>query len=591
MIPIKWHVAPADATVLETLTTSTGLSPLLCQLLANRGLTEPDQAQTFLHPSLHDLEDPYRLYGMDQAVERLLQALSHREAIVVYGDYDVDGVTGTALLLTFFRELGLQVPYYIPERSSEGYGLNVTAMRQLAGDGTRLLITVDCGITAVEEVAVARELGIDTIITDHHQPPDTLPEAFALLNPHQPACTYPNKHLCGVGVVFKLITALRTALREADLFADRLPNLKRHLDLVTLGTVADVTPLRDENRIFVAHGLREIEQTRKLGLQALRRVSQREGKPADASEVGFHLAPRINASGRLGSAAHSVALLTADDPDKAIELARKLDRVNQERRDMQRAIEDAVHERITRQYGPEPPAAIVLGDDTWHHGIVGIVAARIAEKYHRPTFLLQIHDGVAKGSGRSIPAFDLYQGLQHCAQWLQRFGGHKYAAGLTMDASQLPYLQEDLIRYADDILDPSDLEPTLHLDAIVPLEVMTHDFVEQIAALAPYGAGNPTPLLGAYNVRLASAVRRMGQQGQHAKFQVEQDATKREVIAFQQAEHVQSFDPETPLDIAFTPILNTWRGRYDVELQLRALRPHLEATAAAGASRWVGEKN
>ncbi len=591
MIPTKWHVAPADRAAQQILIASTGLSPLLCQLLVNRGLTEADQAQTFLHPSLHDLEDPYRLYGMDRAIDRLLQALRQREAIVVYGDYDVDGVTGTALLLTFFRELGLDVPYYIPERSSEGYGLNVAAMHQLADDGIRLLITVDCGITAVEEVEVAREMGIDTIITDHHQPPETLPEAFALLNPHQPACSYPNKHLCGVGVVFKLITALRTACREADLFADRLPNLKRHLDLVTLGTVADVTPLRDENRIFVAHGLREIEQTRKLGLQALRRVSQREGKPADAGEVGFHLAPRINASGRLGSAAQSVALLTAVDPNEATQLARTLDRVNQERRDMQRAIEEAVHERITRQYGPEPPAAIVLGDDTWHHGIVGIVAARIAEKYHRPTFLLQIHDGIARGSGRSIPAFDLYQGLQHCAQWLQRFGGHKYAAGLTMDAAQLPYLQEDLIRYADDVLDPSDLEPALHLDAIVPLQAVTLELVEQIEALAPYGAGNPTPVLGAYHVQIASAIRRMGQQGQHAKFQVSQTGTKLEVIAFQQAEHVLSFAPETPLDIAFTPILNTWRGRYDVELQLRALRRHQPAPAPAFAPGHIGEKN
>jgi single-stranded-DNA-specific exonuclease len=377
-----------------------------------------------------------------------------------------------------------------------------------------------------------------------------------------------------VGVVFKLITALRAACREANLFTDRLPNLKRHLDLVTLGTIADVTPIRDENRILVAHGLREIEQTRKPGLQALRRVCQREGKPADAGEVGFHLAPRINATGRLGSAAQSVALLTAVDPHEAHELAQALDRINQERRDMQRAIEETVHERITRQYGSEPPAAIVLGDDSWHHGIVGIVAARIAEKYHRPTFLLQIQDGVARGSGRSIPAFDLYQGLQHCAQWLQRYGGHKYAAGLTMDAACLPYLQEDLIRYADDVLDPEDLKPILHLDAIVSLQAITLDFVEQMEALAPYGAGNPTPVFGAYDVYIASTIRRLGEKGQHAKFQVRQETTKLEVIAFQQADHVQAFAPQTPLNIAFTPLVNTWQGRYNVELQLRALRPH-----------------
>ncbi|ETW99760.1 MAG: hypothetical protein ETSY1_13760 [Candidatus Entotheonella factor] len=588
-------MAPEDAATQQTLIASTGLSPLLCQLLVNRGLTDAEQAQAFLRPSLYDLEDPYRLYGMDRAIDRLLQALRNQDAIAVYGDYDVDGVTGTALLLTFFRELGLHVPYYIPERSSEGYGLNVAAMHQLASQGIRLLITVDCGITAVEEVAVARQLGIDTIITDHHQPPECLPDALALLNPHQLACSYPNKNLCGVGVVFKLITALRAACREAQLFTDRLPNLKRHLDLVTLGTIADVTPIRDENRIIVAHGLREIERTRKPGLQALRRVSQREGKPADAGEVGFQLAPRINATGRLGSAAQSVALLTALDPHEAHELAQALDRVNQERRNMQRAIEDAVHERITRQYGPEPPAAIVLGDPSWHHGIVGIVAARIAEKYHRPTFLLQIEDGVARGSGRSIPAFDLYQGLQHCAQWLQRYGGHKYAAGLTMDAAQLPYLQEHFVRYADDVLAPSDLEPTLALDAIVPLQDITLGFIEQMEALAPYGAGNPTPVLGAYDVRIASTIRRLGQQGQHAKFQVRQETTKLEVIAFQQADHVQSFAPDMSLDIAFTPILNTWQGRYSVELQLRALRPHRSQPGPMGNHKGgeikAGEKN
>ena len=574
MMPTKWRAPSEDAAAQRTLAASTGLSALLCQLLINRGLSDADEAQAFLRPSLYDLEDPYRLYGMDRAIERLLQAFRNRDAMVVYGDYDVDGVTATALLLTFFRELGLDVPYYIPDRSSEGYGLNVAAMRQLAAEGVRLVITVDCGITAVEEVAVARQLGVDTIITDHHQPPDALPEAYALLNPHQPACRYPNKHLCGVGVVFKLLTALRAACRKAGLFADRLPNLKRHLDLVTLGTIADVTPIRDENRIIVAHGLGEIERTRKLGLQALRRVSRREGKPADAGEVGFHLAPRINATGRLGSAAQSVALLTSVDPHEANELAQALDRVNQERRNMQRAIEAAAHERIARQYGPEPPAAIVLGDPAWHHGIVGIVAARIAEEYHRPTFLLQVQDGVARGSGRSIPAFDLYEGLQHCAQWLQRFGGHKYAAGLTMDAAHIPHLQEQLIRYADDVLDPDDLEPTLELDAVVPLRDITLDFVEQLEALAPYGAGNPTPVLGAYDVRIASTVRRLGEEGQHAKFQVRQESAKLEVIAFQQADLVQSFAPETPLDIAFTPLLNTWQGRYNVELQLRALRLH-----------------
>jgi single-stranded-DNA-specific exonuclease len=574
MTPTHWQIAETPPALQQTLSAATGLSPLLCQLLINRGMTNAAQAKAFLSPSLHDLEDPYLLHGMARAIERLLRALREQECIAVYGDYDVDGVTATALLLTFFRELGLHVPYYIPERSSEGYGLNTDAMHRLARDGVRLLITVDCGITAVEEIAVARGLGIDTIITDHHQPPDVLPDAWALLNPHQSACHYPNKHLCGVGVVFKLITALRATLRQSDLFADRLPNLKRHLDLVTLGTIADVTPIQGENRVIVTYGLQELEQTRKPGLQALRRVSQREGKPASVGEVGFQLAPRLNASGRLGSAAQSVALLTSSDPHEAAALAQLLDEVNRKRRALQQSIEEAVHDRVTRQYGGNPPAAIVLGDPDWHHGIVGIVAARIAETYHRPTFLLQTHDGTARGSGRSIPAFDLYQGLQHCSRWLQRFGGHKYAAGLTMDAAHLPHLQEDLIRYADDMLEPRDLEPTLHLDARVDLAEITASLVDQLAVFAPHGAGNPAPLLGAYGVRITSPIRQMGQKGEHARFQVSQTATRIDVIAFGQAERLRAFPPDQPLDIAFTPILNTWRGRYNVELQLRAARPH-----------------
>jgi single-stranded-DNA-specific exonuclease len=544
-------------------------------LLINRGITDAATARAFLSPSLYDLPDPGLLHGMQPAVQRLLTAIQQAEPMAVYGDYDVDGVTATALLITFFRELGLHVPYYIPERASEGYGLNAAAIQQLAQRGIRLLLTVDCGITAVQEIALARRLGIDVIITDHHQPPEVLPDAWAVLNPHQPACTYPNKGLCGVGVVFKLLMALRAVLRQTPHFAQRLPNLKRHLDLVTLGTIADVTPLQGENRVFVHYGLQELTQTRKPGLQALRQVSGREGKPATGGEVGFQLAPRLNASGRLGSAVASVALLTADDTREALRLAQDLDAVNQQRRALQTAIEEAVHERITRQYGGQPPAALVLGDPTWHLGVVGIVAARIAETYHRPTFLLQIAGNTARGSGRSIPAFNLYQGLQHCARWLRQFGGHKYAAGLTMDATYVPHLQEDLIRFAADTLAPADLHPTLHLDAVVTLADITPAMVEQLAGFAPHGAGNPTPILCAQGVQIIAPPRLLGQHGQHVRMRISQNGTVLEAIAFHMVEQVLSLAPQGLLDIAFTPAFNTWQGRSDIELHVRALRLHI----------------
>jgi single-stranded-DNA-specific exonuclease len=570
----QWRVANADLGTRQALVAATGLSPLLCQVLINRGYTEAAAAQAFLTPSLHDLPDPYRLHGMQQAVQRLMAAIRQGERIAIYGDYDVDGVTATALLVTFFHELGLQVPYYIPERASEGYGLNTDSMRQLAGAGIRLLITVDCGSTALEEVALARRLGMDILITDHHQPPERLPDACAVLNPHQPACTYPNKHLCGVGVVFKLLTALRAALRQAQLLTDRLPNLKRHLDVTALGTIADVMPLREENRVIVHYGLQELTQTRKPGLRALRQVSGRADKPAGVGEVGFQLAPRLNASGRLGSATHSVALLTACDAHEAERLAQLLDTVNQQRRTLQQAMETAVHERIARQYNGRPPAAIVLGDPSWHLGVVGIVAAKIAESYHRPTFLLHINGDTARGSGRSIPAFNLYYGLQHCAQWLRQFGGHKYAAGLTMDTAQLPLLQEHFIRFAAATLSPEDLQPILHLDAVLTLVDITPALVTDLERCEPHGAGNPTPLFCAQAVQLASPVRRLGQQGQHARFRVTQDGASLNVVAFHQAEQVLALPAGAVVDIAFTPTINTWRDQSQLELHLRALRLH-----------------
>jgi single-stranded-DNA-specific exonuclease len=573
MIPALWHIAAPDVAAQRLLAEATGQSPLLCQLLLNRGITDAAMARTFLSPSLHDLPDPFLLHGMQQAVDRLVAALQREEQIAIYGDYDVDGVTATALLITFFRELGVRVDYHIPERA-QGYGLNADAVHDLAQRGVRVLITVDCGITAVDEIALARRLGIDTIVTDHHQPPERLPDALALLNPNQPRCAYPNKGLCGVGVVFKLLTALRAALRQVPPFVGRLPNLKRHLDLVTLGTVADVTPLLGENRVIVHHGLHELTRTRKAGLQALRLVSGRADKPATVGEVGFHLAPRLNASGRLGSAAESVSLLTAENLPDARRLAERLNAVNQHRRDLQQAIEDAVHDRIARQYGGRPPAALVLGDPDWHHGVIGIVAARIAQTYHRPTFLLQIDGKRARGSGRSIAAFNLYQGLQHCARWLQRFGGHKYAAGLTMETDLLPYLQEDLIRFAEDTLAPADLRPTLAIDAVVRLRDITPTLAADLDGLAPYGPGNPTPVLCARNVQITSPPRLLGAHLQHARFRAVQDGTSLDVIAFQMAEEVTAMSKVPALDLAFTVAINSWQGRHSVELQLRALRPH-----------------
>ena len=575
MVLTQWQLASPDHETREQLAGKLSLPPLLCQILINRGITDAAAAGKFLAPSLHDLHDPYLLSGMDTAVRRIVVAIRRHEQMAVYGDYDVDGVTGTALLLTFFRSLGLRVASHIPERQAEGYGLNPEAIQQLARQGTRLLITVDCGSTAVSEVALAGQLDMDTIITDHHQPPPALPDALAVVNPHQPACSYPNKNLCGVGLVFKLLTALRSHMRQAGVLSERLPNLKRHLDLVALGTIADVTPIRGENRVIVRHGLQELTGTLKPGLQALREVSGRQGRPASVGEVGFQLAPRLNASGRLGSAETSLELLMAGDRAEGERLAAGLDEVNRTRRTLQADIERAVHERIDRQYSGTPPAAIVLGDADWHLGVVGIVAARIAETYHRPTFLLQINGATARGSGRSIPTFDLYEALQHCAEWLEQFGGHRYAAGLTVAVDNLAGLQEAFVRYADDRLTAEDLRPVLRLEAVVPLAGIDHELVRQLASLEPHGPGNPMPVLAAIGVRIASSIRRLGREQQHARFRVDQDGRSLEVIAFRLADRVSDAAAAGGLvDIAFVPVINTWGNRQSLELQLRDLRPH-----------------
>ena len=571
----QWQVASPDYETGQRLASELSLSPLLCQILINRGITDAADATKFLSPSLHDLHDPYLLSGMKVSVQRIVGAIQTNEPIAVYGDYDVDGVSGTALLLTFFRSLGLQVMSYIPERKADGYGVNPEAIRQLAGLGAKLLITVDCGSTALKEVSLARQMGIDTIITDHHQPPEILPDAVAVVNPHQPACGYPNKNLCGVGLVFKLLTALRAHMRQAGVLSGRLPNLKRHLDLAALGTIADVTLIRGENRVIVRHGLEELTQTLKPGLQALRQVSGRQGKSATVGEVGFQLAPRLNASGRLGSAEQSLELLLASDQAAAETLAARLDDANHTRRKLQADIERAVHERIERQYNGAPPAAILLADADWHLGVVGIVAARVAETYHRPTFLLQIEGTTARGSGRSIPTFDLYAGLQHCSGWLEQFGGHRHAAGLTVTVNNLAALQEAFIRYADDRLEKEDLRPILRLDSVVPLAAIHHEVVSELASLEPHGPGNPTPVLAACGVNIASSIRRLGQDGQHARFSVEQDGRTLEVIAFQIADRVaEAAEKGSKLDIAFVPVINAWGNRRTLELQLRDLRPH-----------------
>jgi single-stranded-DNA-specific exonuclease len=478
------------------LSQSLGLHPIAARILAARGHAEPAAAEAFLAARLADLPDPFTMKGMAAAVERIARAVELGERIAAYGDYDVDGVTSTVLLAGFLRAAGADVVTYTPHRLVEGYGLNTGAVEKLAARGVRLVVSLDCGITSVEEVRAASALGLDTVVVDHHTVPVELPAAVAILNPHQPGCAYPSKELAAVGVTFALVMALRKALRERGRFgaARPEPNLKDALDLVALGTVADVVPLTGANRILVRWGLEQVARTRRPGLRALKRVAGlAEGAPVTAGQIGFRLGPRINAAGRLDDAGRGVRLLLDADEAQGRALAEELDRENQARQEIERRmLEEALADAAAAL--ARGARGLVLSREGWHPGVVGIVAARVAERFHRPAVLVGLADGVGKGSGRSIEGFHLYDALAACQGHLARFGGHRHAAGVTVEPARLPAFREAFEAHAAAALSEEDLVPRCRIDGWIDLAEATARAAEDLEKLGPYGAGHPEPV-------------------------------------------------------------------------------------------------
>ncbi|MBI3328153.1 MAG: single-stranded-DNA-specific exonuclease RecJ [Nitrospinae bacterium] len=569
----RWQVAAGDRRLEEKLAATLQIRPLAARLLVNRGITTIEGARTFLDPSLQRLHDPFQMRGMSEAVERLTRSLHAQEPIVIYGDYDVDGITATSVLSWFFRDIGVPVPYYLPHRMREGYGLNPDAVRKLAQRGARVLITVDCGITGHEEVRLARSLGMDVIVTDHHQVPPELPEAVAVLNPHQPGCSYPSKELSGVGIAFKLAMALRSRLRQEAVWREKVPNLRRHLDLVALGTVADVAPLADENRILVRHGLRELTRSEKLGLQALKRVAGIEGREMGPGQVGFMLAPRLNAAGRLAAAKAGVELLLSDRVAGAEKLARYLDSINRERQAVQAQIYQEAKAAIEAEGEAEGRWAIVLASEGWHPGVVGIVASKIVEEYGRPTILIGLAGDTGKGSGRSIAAFHLYRALQACQQHLVGFGGHEHAAGLSIRREQVPAFRETLNRIAGEQLTATACTPLLEIDAEVRLDAIDEPLLDFMARLEPCGAGNPQAVLLARGVEIQGEPTAVGQTQQHLRLTLRQGNTLLRGIGFGMGGLLAQVRGGR-FDIAFTPERHLWNEREERQALLRDLKPH-----------------
>jgi single-stranded-DNA-specific exonuclease len=538
------------------LVASLGISELTASVLVRRGYGDPENARLFLAGELPP-HDPFALGDMRAAVERIRAAVAAGERICVHGDYDVDGIAATALAVLLLRELGANVAWHLPSRFDEGYGVAGETLTRLAGEGCALVLTVDCGITAVDEIAAARKLGLDVIVTDHHRPGASLPDCPVVAT--RPS-EYPFPELCGTGVVYKLGQALFGIDSEIP---------RRHLDLVALATVADVVPLVDENRSLAIAGLRTLARTQKPGLRALMKVAGVDPAAVDAAAIGFRLAPRINAAGRLGHPRSALQLLLTDDADEARRLADELEGLNRDRQ----AVEGRILREAIQQVEQLPEVkrrnrAYVLAGADWHEGVIGIVASRLVERFHRPVVLIAGGDGAWKGSGRSISAFDLHASLGACAQFLERWGGHRAAAGLSIDPENVDAFADAFAAHAAGVLDDQDLQPTVAVDAIVPPNTpLTLDLCGELARLAPFGLGNPNVTLLAPGCELAelSAVG----DGKHLRFRVRRDgADCGSAIAFGQGARLESFR-DGSYDLAFRLEENHWNGTVAPQLVVR----------------------
>lgn len=574
-----WRLRPHNSAEIDALSRAADVHPLLAQLLLNRGIHEPTQAKAFLEARRDGLHDPAGLSGVVEAAERISSAVRDREKIVIYGDYDVDGVCGTSVLWACLKLAGAHdVEYYIPHRVEEGYGLNAEALRYLALErGARLIITVDCGITAVAEAQLARELGVDLIVTDHHTIGPELPDATVVVHPRHPDGSYPFGDLCGCGVAFKLAWQVCKGFGDGKKASPHLRDfLLRSLNLVALATIADVVPLGGENRIFVRHGLRGMSSDPSVGLRALLEVSGCLGRERlNSGVLGFQLAPRINAAGRLEKAMAAVAMLTTDDEAEAKALAQSLDECNTRRQEVERTIVAEAHAMLDAAGGLGERGAIVLGREGWHAGVIGIVAGRLAEIYHRPTIIVALSSPHAQGSARSVPGFDLVEALRSCSEGLTAFGGHAAAAGLKLPPGEFAGFAERFDQHCRTRLSPEQRRKELLIDAEVPLGVLTTRVVEAIDALEPYGVGNPRPLLLAERVTMVGEPRLVGERKNHMQLRFSQGNVTLKGIAWSMAQRAKEIPPGTPCSVVFHPSINEWNGRREVQLEIKDFQVHV----------------
>ncbi len=575
----RWRVQAFDESRVRDLSQSAGVPSVVAQLLISRGLADPQLARDFLAARLSTLRDPSELPGVPQAVEIIASAIAERQRITVYGDYDADGITGTAILLRCLGILGADVDFYIPNRLDEGYGLHADAVRMLTDRGTRLIITVDCGIASIAEAEVAANLGTTLIITDHHELADPLPQAAAIIHPRLPGTSYPFAGLCGAGVVFKLAWELCKHASRSERVAERFKSfLLSAVGLAAVGTVADVVPLTDENRLLVRHGLMSLKAHPTLGISALASLTKLAQKPTLHSEdIAFTLAPRLNAAGRLGQANLAVELLVTESPERATELAKFLQELNQQRDGLERSILLAANKELQETFDPGRDAAIVLGSSDWHVGVIGIVAGRLAERYQRPCILVafdRLGSGLGIGSGRTALGINLHRALQACQSHLVKFGGHSAAAGLQIRQRDFSAFRQAFHAHVDDSLPRDVRQAELQIDAEAALPQMTLMTVDQIQMLAPFGQANPRPLLCATHVAIEGPPRCMGDGDRHLALVLSQHSVSLRAVAFGQGDWAGALQQTSgTIDIAYRPVINEFHGRRSVELHLVDWRP------------------
>ena len=552
-----WNVSNPDMNAVNAFV-GAGYTPLTAMILAARGMRTPQDAHAYLDCNAH-MTDPFRMVDMDKAAGRVGLAMTRGEKIAVFGDYDVDGITATCLLTDFLRRHGANCVSYIPGRLEEGYGLNPIAIHQLNREGVQLIVTVDCGITAVEEARLCAQLGIDLVITDHHECKDTLPEAAAVVDPHRPDCGYPHKNLSGVGVAFKLASALCGSQEEV---------LEQYADMVCLGTVADVMPLQGENRVFVSRGLEMLRHTHRPGIAALMKEGGCAPEAVSASTIGFMLAPRINAAGRMGKIELAVELFLTNDPEQAETLAKALCELNRQRQSVESQIYDEAVSMLPTGQNPE---AIVLADESWHQGVVGIVASRMAEEYCCPTFLICLDGEHGKASSRSYGGFNLFTSLTALSDLLESYGGHELAAGFTITRSQIPEFRRQICELASQYYSDSGPRTVLNVDCAIPAELMTIKGIESLASLEPCGNGCPKPILMMKNL-VIDRISMVGS-GRHMRLRLRDRHHYMNAIFFSTTPESASVEPGDLVDVAFTPQINDFRGERSVQMNVLDIRP------------------